>query len=284
VKSADYIVDRPDVKAAISEDAEGFEIAVDVSGLGDGAHTLKFFAVDANGDLIDTTFVLPFTKAAAAEAPAEEVPAEEAPAAESKGFADVNAAADGKGIITAYTFTEGTNGFGGEGPENLFDGDTATKFCTNEFPAEAVAELDGIYKVTGFTMATANDNADWNGRSPNAWTVSVSADGENWTELASGDDTFFEETNFTYYVGDASAEGVSYVKFSAAGTESGTFQVSELTLFGDKTAEAAAETPEAVDEAMDDKAEAPQTFDFGIVAAAAALVSLAGFALSRKNH
>ena len=230
-----------------------------------------------------------------AEAPAEEAPAEEPaveepaeapaeePAAESKGFADVNAAADGKGIITAYTFTEGTNGFGGEGAENLFDGDTATKFCTNEFPAEAVAELDGIYKVTGFTMATANDNADWNGRSPNAWTISVSADGENWTELASGDDTFFEETNFTYYVGDASAEGVSYVKFNAAGTASGTFQVSELTLFGEKTAEAV-ETPEAVDEAMDDKAEAPQTFDFGVVAAVTAVISLAGFAASKKRH
>ena len=98
---------------------------------------------------------------------------------------------------------------------------------------------------------------------------------------------FFEETNFTYYVGDASAEGVSYVKFSAAGTESGTFQVSELTLFGDKTAEAAepaAETPEAVDEAMDDKAEAPQTFDFGIIAAVAAVVSLAGFASAKKKH
>ena len=49
----------------------------------------------------------------------------------------------------------------------------------------------------------------------------MSSDGENWTELASGDDTFFEETNFTYYVGDASAEGVCYVKFNAAGTAVG---------------------------------------------------------------
>ncbi len=287
VKSADYIVDRPDVKAAISEDAEGFEIAVDVSGLADGEHTLNYYAIDANGELIDTTFAIPFTKAPtvvteepaaeepAAEEPAAEEPAEE-PAAESKGFADVTAAADGKNVITAYTFTEGTSGFGGEGAENLFDGDTATKFCTNEFPAEAVAELDGVYTINGFAMATANDNADW--------TISVSADGENWTELASGDDSFFEETNFTYYVGDASAEGVSYVKFNAAGTASGTFQVSELTLFGDKTADAAAADAEPVDEAMDDKAEAPQTFDFGIIAAVTAVISLAGFASAKKKH
>ena len=267
VKSADYIVDRPDVKAAISEAAEGFEIAVDVSGLGDGAHTLKFYALDANGELIDTTFALPFTKGAAAAEPETE----------SRGLADVNAAADGKAVITGYEFVSGTESFGGEGPENLFDGETSTKFCTNVFPAEAIAKLDGTYNITGFTMATANDNADYNGRSPNAWTISVSADGENWTELAKGDDSFFEETNFTYYAGEGKADGVSYVKFNADGTASGTFQVSELTLFGDK-AEA------NVDETLDQKAEAPNTFDFGILAAVASVISLGGFALTKKRH
>jgi hypothetical protein len=34
---------------------------------------------------------------------------------------------------------------------------------------------------------------------------------------------------------------------------------------------------------LDDKAEAPQTFDFGIIAAVAAVVSLAGFAVSKKK-
>ena len=89
VKSADYIVDRPDVKAAISEEAEGFEIAVDVDGLAAGDHLLKFYAIDANGSLVDTTFDLPFT-IVRAEAPAEEPapepaadePAPDAPAAE----------------------------------------------------------------------------------------------------------------------------------------------------------------------------------------------------------
>ena len=199
----------------------------------------------------------------------------EVPAAESKGLADVNAAADGKNIITAYDFVSGTDSFGGEGPENLWDGETGTKFCTNVFPAESIVKLDGAYDITGFTMATANDNADYNGRSPNAWTISVSADGENWTELASGDDTFFEETNFTYYVGEGKAEGVSYVKFNAEGTASGTFQVSEVTMFGDKAAD--------VSEELATKEEAPQTFDFGIVAAVAAVVSLAGFAIAKKH-
>ena len=193
----------------------------------------------------------------------------------SRGLADVNTAADGKNIITAYEFVSGTNGNGGEGPENLWDGNTATKFCTGEFPIESIAKLDGVYDITGFTMATANDNADWNGRSPSAWTISVSADGENWTELASGDDSFFEETNFTYYMGEGTASGVSYVKFNAEGAPSGCFQVSEVTLFGDKAV--------SLDEFLEAKEEAPNTFDFGMIAAVAAVISLGGFAVSKKR-
>ena len=188
----------------------------------------------------------------------------------------MTAAADGKNVITGYEFVSGTNGFGGEGAENLWDGDTATKFCTNEFPVESIAKLDGTYDITGFTMATANDNADYNGRSPSDWTIYVSADGENWTEFAKGDDSFFEETNFTYYVGEGTASGVSYVKFTASATPANLFQVSEVTLFGDKAAD--------VTEELTTKEEAPQTFDFGIVAAVAALISVCGFAVSKKKH
>ena len=55
--------------------------------------------------------------------------------------------------------------------------------------------------------------------------------------------------------------------------------------------EAAAEEPEpiepadaAVDETLDAKAESPNTFDFGILAAAAAVISLGGFALTNKKN
>ena len=40
----------------------------------------------------------------------------------------------------------------------------------------------------------------------------------------------------------------------------------------------------AVDQALDQKAEAPNTFDFGVVAAVAAVISLGGFAVSKKKH
>jgi hypothetical protein len=232
-----------------------------------------------DGDQIMIDYIAFFSSEEAAKAFRSEQDSEYVAPAESNGFATAADAADGKNVITGYEFVEGTEGFGGEGSENLWDGETSTKFCTNQFPAESVVKLDGTYNITGFTMATANDNADYNGRSPNAWTISVSADGENWTELASGDDTFFEETNFTYYAGDAAANGVSYVKFNAEGTASGTFQVSELTLFGDKAEEVAA----PVDETLDEKAESPNTFDFGVIALIASAVS-AGAALSLKKR
>ena len=39
-----------------------------------------------------------------------------------------------------------------------------------------------------------------------------------------------------------------------------------------------------VDQTLDQKAEAPNTFDFGIISAVAAVVSLGGFALTKKKH
>jgi hypothetical protein len=193
------------------------------------------------------------------------------------GTADEAVASIGKTAIAGYTFVEGTNGNGGEGPENLWDGNTATKFCTGEFPISSTAELDGWYTVDGIVMATANDNAEYNGRLPSAWTVSGSADGENWTVIASGDESFFAESNFRYFAGEASSDPIKFVKFDAEGASSGCFQISELVLTGAK-----AEAP--ADEKLDAKAEAPNTFDFGVVAAIAAVISLGGFAVSKKRH
>ncbi|MBQ5356361.1 MAG: hypothetical protein IIU08_10875, partial [Clostridia bacterium] len=61
VQSEDFIQDRPDVKAAIHEEAEGFDIQIEVAGLDAGDHVIKVYAVDANGGLVDTGFDFPFT-------------------------------------------------------------------------------------------------------------------------------------------------------------------------------------------------------------------------------
>ena len=40
----------------------------------------------------------------------------------------------------------------------------------------------------------------------------------------------------------------------------------------------------SADEALDAKEEAPNTFDFGVIAAVAAVISLSGFAAAKKKH
>ena len=40
----------------------------------------------------------------------------------------------------------------------------------------------------------------------------------------------------------------------------------------------------SADEALDAKEEAPNTFDFGVIAAVAAVISLGGFATAKKKH
>ena len=253
----------------------------------------KYFAFE-NMSTQSGTFQLAEVVLCGAKAEAAVV---EAPALPGFETADEAVASIGKTAITGYTFVEGSNGNGGEGPENLWDGDTATKFCTGEFPISSVAQLDGWYKVDGIVMATANDNAEYNGRLPSAWTVSGSADGENWTVIASGDESFFDEVNFRYFAGDASSDAINYVKFESEGASSGCFQISELVLTGTKTdapvVEKAAEEPAAEEPAVEDVVvtEAPaedeksaNTFDFGVIAAVSAVISLAGFAASKKQH
>ncbi len=238
-----------------------------------------------------------------------------------EGFAtlDEAAAAIGKTAITGYTFVNGSAGNANEGPENLWDNDTATKFCTASTPISSIAALDGEYAIDGIIMATANDNAEYNNRSPFEWAIYGSADGVNWTALAYGDDYFFEETNFTYYAAPLTTEGTyKYVMFQSENGLSGTFQVSEVVLTGTKV-EAAAEAPvveepvveepvveepvveeavveepvveepvveeavveEVVEETVEE--EAAQTFDFGVIAAVVAIVSAAGYAISKKR-
>ena len=238
------------------------------------------------------------TLAADAEAggAAEPEPASEE---ESRGFATLEeaAAAIGRTPIVPKTFVDGSNGFGGETAEYLWDGDTGTKFCTNETPIHSVVKLDGLYSVDGVIFATANDNAEYNGRLPYDWTIQGSTDGENWTTILNGDDTFFEEKNFTYYGAAVDpTPSYSYIRFVAEGALSEVFQLSEAVVTGTRTGDLPAEpepevevpqtveVPSTSDETLDDKAEAPNTFDFGLIAAAVALSSFFAVTLTKKKR
>ncbi len=243
------------------------------------------------------------------EAPVLDYPSMDAMANSGAGYATLEeaAASIGKTAVTGTTFVTGSNGNNNEGSENLWDNDTATKFCTAEFPTQSLAMYATPITVDGIIMATANDNSSYNNRSPFEWAIYVSGDGENWTAIAYGDDTFFEETDFTYYAAALSApvEGVKYVYFQSEGALSGTFQMSEVVLTGTagEAAPATAETEATVEEttapeteaaettateetveAPATTTEAPKTFDAGVIAAVAAAVSAAGYAISKKRR
>ena len=275
-------------------------------------YTIELYGNPASDSAATTAEATEETTAAAEvpemEAPVLDYPSMDAMANSGAGYAtlDEAAASIGKTPVLGAAFVTGSNGNNNEGPENLWDNDTATKFCTGEFPTQSLAMFANPITVDGIIMATANDNSSYNNRSPFEWAIYVSADGENWTAIAYGDDTFFEETDFTYYAAALSApvENVKYVYFQSEGALSGCYQMSELVLTGTagEAAPATAETEAPVEETMAPETEAaettateetveapattteaPKTFDAGVIAAVAAVVSAAGYAISKKR-
>ena len=275
-------------------------------------YTIELYGNPASDSAATTAEATEETTAAAEvpemEAPVLDYPSMDAMANSGAGYAtlDEAAASIGKTPVLGAAFVTGSNGNNNEGPENLWDNDTATKFCTGEFPTQSLAMFANPITVDGIIMATANDNSSYNNRSPFEWAIYVSADGENWTAIAYGDDTFFEETDFTYYAAALSApvENVKYVYFQSEGALSGCYQMSELVLTGTagEAAPATAETEATVEETMAPETEAaettateetveapattteaPKTFDAGVIAAVAAVVSAAGYAVSKKR-
>ena len=276
-------------------------------------YTIELYGNPASDSAATTAEATEETTAAAEvpemEAPVLDYPSMDAMANSGAGYAtlDEAAASIGKTPVLGAAFVTGSNGNNNEGPENLWDNDTATKFCTGEFPTQSLAMFANPITVDGIIMATANDNSSYNNRSPFEWAIYVSADGENWTAIAYGDDTFFEETDFTYYAAALSApvENVKYVYFQSEGALSGCYQMSELVLTGTagEAAPATAETEAPVEETMAPETEAaettateetveapattteaPKTFDAGVIAAVAAVVSAAGYAVSKKRR
>lgn len=151
--------------------------------------------------------------------------------------AEEAATAIGQTLIKNYNYIDGTDGFGGEGSDNIWDGETGTKFCTSDFPQRSTAKLDGEYYITGIIMATANDNANYEGRCPDDWKIEASADNKNWVTLAEGDDDFFEDVNYTYFSQAIECDGntYKYIRFANESSESVYCQLSEVMVCGIKS-------------------------------------------------
>ena len=103
-----------------------------------------------------------------AECPVLDTPNMELTANSGAGYATLEeaAASIGKTPLLVPTYVVGSNGNNNEGPDKLWDNDTATKFCTGEFPTQSIAKFANPVTVDGIIMATANDNSQYNNRSP----------------------------------------------------------------------------------------------------------------------
>ena len=126
--------------------------------------------------------------------------------------------------------------------------------------------------------------------------IQGSNDGENWTTLWTSD---AEGTYPDYCTVTEFENNTGYSQFRYF-NETNHGDVAEVEFYGtpgkvepapaeeapaeEAPAEEAPAAEAPVDQTLDQKAEAPNTFDFGILAAVASVVSLGGFALTRKKH
>ncbi len=135
-----------------------------------------------------------------------------------------------------FKAVDGSAGFGNEGFENVVDGKTTTKFCTNTIPSWVIIEASVPLYLTGYTIYTANDTKGDPGRNPKDWTIEGSNDLENWalvTEVKN--DQVLGATNFTPYdFSIATAEeSYKYFRYTVLTNKgSGVMQYSELVLKG----------------------------------------------------
>ena len=73
---------------------------------------------------------------------------------------------------TGYELIGGTEGYSGEGPGNLVDGDIKTKWCLEHKEMSwVIFKTPEAMQVTGYAITTGNDNAENHGRNPKSWTL-----------------------------------------------------------------------------------------------------------------
>jgi hypothetical protein len=183
-----------------------------------------------------------------------------------------------------------------------FDGDMATRWSSNT--------SDAAHIIVDLGAVTPVDSLDiyWETACAADYTVEVSEDNANWTVVA----TVTDNATGASPVGEAvshswDAINARYIKINCTrrNTEWGNSiwemvayaceapvveEVVEAPVEEPVVEEVVAEEPVVEEEVVEEAPaaaivveEAPQTFDFGVIAAISALVSLAGFSLTKKR-
>lgn len=150
-----------------------------------------------------------------------------------EGFATVEEAAASINRTPVYPlrFISGTNGNHNEGAANIWDGNVGTKFCTSEFSMKSVVRMKGPTVLDGLIMATANDNSAYNGRNPDEWKIQGSNNSQDWEDIVTGDESFFDEVDFTYFAMRVESDkAYRFFRFYNRSCKSGCCQISEVVL------------------------------------------------------
>ncbi len=172
---------------------------------------------------------------------------------------------------------------------NAFDGDLATKWeaTTNNWSDYFIAlKADEAVVPAGFVVSTRIDENGNHTRFHAIFhsNIQASNDGVNWVTLHNIGDEYiwysedFAEFGTKYYIIVPETEITeAYTYFRYGNNDDGANELSEFAVL-------TALPGEDVEAPADDQAEAPQTFDAGIIAAAVAAVSAAGYAIAKKRR
>ena len=114
---------------------------------------------------------------------------------------------------TGYILIGGTEGFSGEGPGNLVDGNINTKWCLQHNQMSwVIFKTPDAMRVTGYAITTGNDNAENHGRNPKSWTLygsteALDSSNSQWEAIVNvGSDTTLQDKNSTTYYFDLDSQ------------------------------------------------------------------------------
>ncbi len=140
--------------------------------------------------------------------------------------------------VGGHTYLSASNaGNANEGPANLFDGNTGTKFCADVTELTFTFNLPTTTYVDGFYWNNANDTASNTGRTPNRFIIRGSNDNSNWTTLLdTGTNNGWSTTNYAQVTGPAFTNAGFYKYFQVTVyARQGTLQLSEFRLTTSKS-------------------------------------------------
>ena len=141
-------------------------------------------------------------------------------------------------IFTEYIFESGSAGYDNEGPENLIDGSTSTKWCATLGSGLTITfHTEQPILPVGYILTTANDTATSSGRNPTDWTIEGRLnETDEWTTLVAMTGNYslpaanFTDTEFVL----STMKTCKYFRVTFSKLKEGTtFQLSEFRFFGE---------------------------------------------------